>query len=314
MSRVPQDRPAKSGDVALAGPDGRRLTDLIRAAEAKGVEALNSIMNVALYRLLLQGSGAVVSSKFLWSPEERAKLTSVFASIISTGDLLGRGRVMEKMNKAQTGGRLFRFAETETPLAFIPTDELPILPPQEAITYFRTLIPRLGIDPIRWAPVMNRTAFTLAAATEHTLLNKIQELILGRLRSGENFGTAPKEIESLIASLGVTPKNPQYAQMVFRTNVMDSYNVGQGLAIAQDPELGDFFPVWQYLGIRDGREGDDHRPRFDRYYPSSVHFAEVRGKRVFNCRCTSNYIDRYQWADLESRGARMETSWHPIAA
>jgi hypothetical protein len=305
MPRPVIDRPAASGDVALAGPDGRRITALIRKAEAEGTETLADIMRRALTRLLMTGYGAMTAAH-LFNASETAELAAALSRTISTGDLLGRARLLEKMNKAAAGGGFHRFAEQETPLAFIPGDELPLLPPVQAIEYFRSLIPRLGVDPIQWAPLMQRSAFTLAAATERTLLDKVQSLILDRLKTGVDFGKAPKEIENLVAELGVSPKNPQYAQMVFRTNVMDSYNIGQGLAVEQDPEVRDFFPAWQYMGILDGREGDDHRPKFNRYYPSTIHFAVVRGKRVFNCRCTPNYIDRINWAELERKGARLE--------
>lgn len=301
---LPPERPAKSGDVALAGKDGRRLTDLIREAERQGAATIANLMTAAIRRVAMAGPTGAVVAATLFTREQRAALVDVFARTVATGSALGHFRVRERQQKAQAAGGLHRFADEE-PFALFSTtapEGIPLLTPAQAVEYFRSLMPRLGIDPIRWAPVMQRTAFTMAAATEQTLLDRVQKVILGRLQTGQGFSTAPAEIESMLDELGVSPANPQYAQMVFRTNAMDAYNVGLALEL-QEPDVAQTFPVWQYLGIDDGRAGADHRPRFGRYYPNSLPFAVVRGPRVFNCRCTFRPVDAWEWADLSRRGA-----------
>ena len=144
----------------------------------------------------------------------------------------------------------------------------------------------------------------MAEATERSILEKVQSLILDKLVSGQGWGQAAGEIESILNAVGVTPTNPQYAQMVFRTNAMDAFNVGQEIEVTEHPEVKDFFPAFEYLGIRDGREGEDHRPKFGKYYPSSLSFQHVRGPRVWNCRCSPRYVDKYEWDDLKNRGER----------
>lgn len=303
---MPAEAAAKSGDVAIAGKEGRRVASLIDRAEADGTGILYRLSRQALSRLFDHGPMAVVAAGGLFSPAEVQDLTGFLASIISTGDLLGRSRLLEKMQKASAAGGLHRFADDlETPWAFLP-ETIPLLPPEKAIAYFARLFPSLAVrDPARYGSAMQRTAFTLAQATEQTILNKVQNLILDRLRTGEQFGTATHEIERTLTDAGIHPTNPQYSEMVFRTNMMDAYNVGQVHEIESDPAVRSFFPVWQYLGIRDGREGEDHRPHFDKYFPAALAFHTVRGPRVFNCRCTPRYIDQYQWAELQAKGARL---------
>lgn len=306
---IPTDKAAKSGDVALAGKDGRILDNLIQTAQEQGTAALSHVSQSAIARLVAKGPQAAAATH-LFDAKELVRLGNIIASAIATGDLLGRTRIRE-MHRHLLENRVQSFAESDRPFAVIQGEELPLLSPQMALDYFRTLVPRLGVDPILWAPMMQRTAFTLAAATEKTLLNRVQELLLNNLRDGQGWdyfspgGTPTGNLRVLLDEAGVTPKNPQYSQMVFRTNTMDAYNIGYGLEMA-DPEISEFFPVWQYLGIRDGREGDDHRPKFNRYYPNSLHFAEVRGKRVWNCRCTPRAVDKFEWADLYAKGARAE--------
>jgi hypothetical protein len=65
--------------------------------------------------------------------------------------------------------------------------------------------------------------------------------------------------------------------MVFRTSVIDSFNASVTRQMAT-PEMRADFPMWEYLGLDDGRAGDDHRPKFGRFYPASATFAEVRGR------------------------------------
>jgi hypothetical protein len=297
---------ANSGDTALAGRDGERLTALIDRSETKGSGLLQAITRNALQRHLTGTGGhySIVASGGLFSADETQRLTSYLAAVIATGDLLGRTRLREKMAKAIGAGGLHRFAEAdERPFAYLPAETVPILPPTEAARYFARLVPSLGVDVIRYGEAMQRAAFTMALATEKTILSRVQEIILAQLSTGKDWSTTPAAIDQILAEAGLSPANPQYSQMVFRTNAMDAFNVGQHLELEQSPEVKAFFPAWQYLGIADGREGDDHRPHFYRYYPTTLSFHYVRGPRVFNCRCSPNYIDRYQWDKLVSGGA-----------
>lgn len=102
-----------------------------------------------------------------------------------------------------------------------------------------------------------------------------------------------------IISEGIVTSN---CEMVFRTNTLDAYNAGSWAEISH-PDNGDVFPVWQYLGIRDGRQGEDHEPQFDRYYEVRFPFAKVRGPRVWNCRCAPRALTRRQWERAQANGA-----------
>jgi hypothetical protein len=268
------------------------------------VDVLHDLTRRALERHLANGPHGLSVSGSLFNAAELRELIEWLSSVVATGDLLGRYRVRERMLKAGSAGGFHRFAdESELPFAAIP-ETVPILPPVEALRFFTRLVPLVGKDAVVWGVTMQRAAFTLAQATEKTLLAKVQGVITDRLRTGRDWSTAPADIEHLLTEAGIHPANPQYAQMVFRTNVMDSFNVGMTHEL-EEPVVKDFFPVWQYLGILDGREGDDHRPKFNRYYPNSVPFHVARGPRVYNCRCSQRPIDKYEWAELKSKGAKL---------
>ena len=204
---------------------------------------------------------------------------------------------------AATSGAVLREDITRTPVE--------PLSPEEAIRYFSQLVPGLAADLPLFALAQRRTAFTLAVSTDRQLLGTVQDLIRERLAAGKGISTAPRAIRDVLDRAGVTPKNPQYSEMVFRTNMMDSYN--QGLEDErQRPDVVDTFPVWQYLGIEDGREGDDHRPNFSKYYPASAGFPDVRGPRVFNCRCVASPISKWEWARLKAQGAEIAAGFADV--
>lgn len=301
-------KPAKTGEAAPDTPYGKALNSLIEKAGIEGQQTLYAITKPALTRLLNAGLSLALSTQHIYNSQELAKLTKSTASVVSTGNLLGHSDVRQKQEKIEQSGPNGTdvFADIEPPIFTYDPAALPILQPFDAIEYFKNLVPRMGVDPIHWMPLMNRTAFTLAAATEQTVVEKVQKILLDRLRSGDDIGTGPSEIEQILNEVGVTPRNPQYAEMVQRTNLMDAYTTGYQIEM-EHPEVKEFFPAWKYLGIKDGRQGKDHEIRFGNYYPNSLAFALVRGPRVFNCRCCPNAIDKYKWKDLVNSGAVLST-------
>ena len=135
-------------------------------------------------------------------------------------------------------------------------------------------------------------------ATEQTLLEKVKQAIAAGLASGRD---ATPDVQDVLDAAGVSPKNPAYCEMVVRTNQMDALNAG-AMAEMQTPEMQEAFPVWRYDGILDSRTGEDHRPMIGRHYPVSRAFAEVRGPRVFNCRCSPTPVWRGEAAELIRAG------------
>jgi len=308
MSLIPDQReqfaegPAPLGDqVAIAGRDGQRATELLSAAKRRGVDLLADLVGRAVNRLL--ASPDPLASPVLFTDAELAELTGALASQIATADLLGRARVRRLAARAQQ--QATPFAEDDDPLAVF-AEPIPPQPPAAAIGYFQRLVPDLAGDPQRYGPLLDRHAFTLAHATDQVMLDKVKQAIAAELAG--QVGESTPDVQAILDTVGVSSRNPQYAEMVVRTNVMDAYNQGVAAELA-DPAMQEIFPVWRYEGIRDGRQGADHEPRFDRYYPNSATFHEVRGPRVFNCRCGSTPISKYEWADLQRNGERLEQTW-----
>lgn len=241
---------------------------------------------------------------------EMGRLIAAFTASTAAAELLGRSQIV-----IQAGDFATFAADTDPPVFERFASPVPALTPLRALEYFLRLVPRLGVDPQRFGPRIERHAFTLAEATEKTVLQRVQQAIAQEMagqRQADPTGRgsqplSPTErIQQALDAAGLTPKNPQYAEMAFRTNVMDSYHTGIDRELAQ-PEMQSMFPAWRYLGIRDGREGDDHRPKFGRYFPASVSFNEARGERVWNCRCSKQALTKGQWQRLHDQGATLSS-------
>lgn len=308
LGLVRRDHAPEGGGGEVAGRDreSARAEALLRKSKAEGLSVLHKLASQALRRHLKAGS--LGSSWRFFSDDEARELGEHFAAVNAQAELLGRYRMRERLEKAREGkGSLDRFAEDNAFATFAEPD-IPVLAPEAAVSYFKSLVPTLGIDPQRFGAELRRKAFTLALGTDKTLLERVQGIIARGLEQGETHGTQAADIEDVLTRAGVTPKNPQYSEMVWRTNVMDSLNAGVDDEQAS-PEVREFFPVWEYLGVDDHRAGADHRPKFGRFYPAQASFAEVRGERPFNCRCRKRPVSVYEWEGLSRQGKRVESRW-----
>lgn len=206
---------------------------------------------------------------------------------------------------------------TPRPRAFARFDEegkIKPFPPARALAYFRKLVPSMRVTPERFGPENQRRAFTLAGRTSLTIRGLVQKAIADTLAEG-NVPKGEALVKSLLERVGASRKNPQYAEMVFRTNMIDAYQKGAQEEL-QDPEVLPDFPAWQWVAINDNRLRDRHRKlAFDeqgrpRYYPSSVTFQQVRdhhGYDGYNDRCNFRPIHKAEWARLAARGARFSS-------
>jgi len=274
-------------DQAPEHPDARQIDAMLLDSMATGGAALLALARDAVRRMVARGP-AGVSWQTLFSESELRQLADVIAAVLAAADGLGR--------------QLVRDAASRVTESVTPTSQAP--PPARAVGYLQGLLPTPGTDPQRGGPDLRRQAFTLAVSTSQQLTQAVQGELVRRLQSGEAAG-GPHAVQQILDAAGVSPANPQYAEMVFRTNAMDSFNQ------ASQEELTatvDVFPVWQYSNPHDSRSRPEHKARDGHYYPSSVPFTQVRGTDpadVCNCRCTFIPITRRKWQKLRDQGARI---------
>lgn len=281
--------PSPQAKIAIAGPDGQAAIHLTKAAMDEGRAVLESITYDAIKRKLNGELGP------LFNKEEIGQLSDALASAMGTAELLGRYRIRERALKGDGTRRFAALDPVDGPPRVKP------LPPVEALKFFRELMPSLDDDPT-FDQRQRRISFTWAQRASQVILEQVKGAINTAIAHGES-GTAV--IQEIMDEAGVSSRNPQYADMVFRTNAIDAYNVGADDE-RQHEDVRDEFPAWQYLGINDGRQGADHAPHFGKYYPASATFNAVRGDRPFNCRCSQRAIGKREWERLVAGGAKFE--------
>lgn len=296
-----------SMQLAPGGTDGGKALQLLRRAKADGQRVLYDLAARAVDRYIARGG----KGKRLFTDPERARLAAWLAATNATAHLLGQARIRRRADQVaahkHADDNTQRFSDVATDLrCFDEGGPLKPMAPAAAVDYFHGLVPSLTVDVQRFAGRMERQGFSLAATTDRELLSRIKAAIAKRLETGEDIRGGPREIRALLDAAGVTPRNPQYSDMVFRTNMVDAYNTGTAREMA---DMSDIFPVWRYLNPDDERSRPSHAARNGKYYPASREFADVRGRGpedVCNDRCTSIPIDRREWERLQAAGARVE--------
>ena len=180
------------------------------------------------------------------------------------------------------------------------------LAPRQALEWFRARVPTLAVDAEEFTKEQREKAFTFAAAADEVILEKVKTVIDAALARG-TVSQGPQLVQAVLDEAGVSPRNPQYAELVLRTNVMNAFNRGRQEEML-DPDVQSAFPVWQWKGISDGRERPSHRVHFDKYFPSGTKFEDVRDSVKksydgFNDRCTPVPVSKFRWKKLQADGA-----------
>jgi hypothetical protein len=232
-------------ETALAGADGKRVSQLLASAKDDGTQVFADACEKAVRRLL--AAPDPLAQGVLFEDEELAEIADALSRSIATADLMGRVRIRRR---AELVARAQPFSESRNP--GIPEDPfhdfaepVPALAPESALAYFRRLVPSLGAAATRYGPRLDRHAFTLAVASDQVILDRVKAAIV-RALEGEGEGTP--DVQEILDSAGVSQKNPQYAEMVVRTNLLDAYNQGAEAELAE-PEMKEAFPpgsIWAY--------------------------------------------------------------------
>ena len=340
--------PQAGEEIALAGKDGKRAAELMGKSQKLGRDVLARVTEQAVARLLADAdpldNTVLFTDEELKEIADSLAATTAAADLLgrsrvrrmavqadegmrafaeelrptcpkcgqkgtfarTTGDA---NAICDKCGKFNAPLPTAKFSESGTgPDPFDVFAEPPeALPPADAVDYFRRLVPSINLSPERYAPLLGRQAFTLAVAADQSLLNRVKMIILDQIEAGRR-PQAVADIQDELDAAGVTPRNPQYSEMVFRTNMNDAYMQGFAAEMA-DPGIQEVFPAWEYHAILDGRERERHGERNGLMYQASVPFAEVRGTTasdVCNCRCSASPVSKWDVQKRLASGERIQ--------
>lgn len=192
-------------EVAIAGADGREVARLLKKAKTDGMKEMARIVEPAVARYLSGKSWAVGG---LLNMDEMDELSESFSQSITPADLIGRSRVWLRYRRDESDSSEPTKFSDGTPYVAAFADPIEPLKPEAAIDYFKSLAPKLGDDTGRYVDSIRRKSFTMAEATNKTLLDKVKKIIEEHLESGIPRGDI--EIADVMEKAGISPKNPQY--------------------------------------------------------------------------------------------------------
>jgi hypothetical protein len=292
----------------------RPPTPLERGAEKRGTPLLATAVASALDRLRRSGRSAesILKDRHFFDERETALVAAAIYDVRVLADLAGRQKALRQVDLAREQALQARVAQARrtTPWLLADDPEDPLgedaiwkMQPEKAIRYFEDLRPgkQLSND---WSTGHRRQAFEMAVTSDQTLLDRVHGLIERGLKEGTGYSY---KFDIELDDLGIGHENPGYQEMLWRTNVMDAYTTGSWDAVADDPDLAEEFPFWEYLAVEDDRIRDGHAANLTggingtAYYPASQTFEEVRGtdiSDVANCRCDLRWIHKFEAADL----------------
>ena len=296
-------------DIALHGADGRKAESLLENSKREGAARIAEIARPAVERALRNPAKFLRSDKFL-DDSELADLADVMADVTGTADLLGRSRMRRRLDQAERGGD--KFSEDDATDFSCFDEGIKPLPPSRALAYFRGLVPGLVANAEAWSEGQHQRGFMLAVTSDLELLKKVKEAIRSALESGAGYRSGTKAVDKIMDDAGISPRNPQYGEMVTRSAMANSYNEGWDSEL-KEPDVQEAFPVWRYANPNDNRSRPTHAARNGKYYSSAVSFADVRGRGIedyANDRCTGIPVWRGTWQKLQRNGNRIE----PFAA
>lgn len=264
----------------------------------------------AVERLLQEGE----SANEFFNEEEEQELAKALAGVYGTANLFGHARIRLRADQAIKNHGVRKFSDESTSFALFGDDPLPPLQPLQAIKYFLKLVPSLSLDPERWGAALERHSFTLAVGTSERMLDRVQQIIAQGIAGGRKIGYggdgSSADINAILNEAGVTPKNPQYAEMVGRTNTMDALTAGSQ---AEQYRVRDTFPAWKYASItKDMRGRKWHRARNGMIFPVEIPFVKVRGEEIedaANCRCLPIPVDKWELEEYLKRGGVLAHTW-----
>jgi len=310
----PEGSALVSDQTAAVGKVKDAIERLLRKGEKLMGDSLDAALKKAVGGALKRGDPEdLFRMRGLFSQEELQDITDAIARIRAPAEMLARLEAWRE-REAAVQGRAGEASNAQLGnwdpkgVAEVYRNVEPMWP-EEAYRQVARLTPRMEATPRELAQGIRDESFSMAVASDVEMLGMVQEHVLQAVGRGLSGTELRNAIEDEIVKAGLEPLNAGYSEMVARTNTLESFRKA-GDEAAQDPDIREMFPVYEYVGIEDGREGDDHRPLFGKYFPIALPFTTVRNAagprpRPFSCRCDHIKIDRFDWQELQAQGAEL---------
>ena len=185
------------------------------------------------------------------------------------------------------------------------------LPPEEAIKFFRGLVPMTPDEVLALAEEAGAKAFTIGKVESQRLIDAVHQEITRSLEQGTTFAEFKKAVNGIFERRGVTPLNPYHLETVFTNNVSTAYSAGRYMQKA-DPTIQGFFPLWVYQTMDDG----DVRPSHEAMHghtapPDDAIWQTWYAPNGHRCRCWVDAINKFEVAERRLQASKVAPAVQP---
>ncbi len=97
----------------------------------------------------------------------------------------------------------------------------------------------------------------MANIAEKDVLRDAQKLVLKAITDGTTLEEFKKEWSGFSEEHGLSVEKPHLVETMYRSEVGRAYGAGKVTAL-RDPDVKQYFPMWQYVAIDDDRVRDEH--------------------------------------------------------
>ncbi len=156
---------------------------------------------------------------------------------------------------------------------------------QSALKYFNEKKPIPKSLFARLSASMKARSFTVAGLASDASLETAHQELARALIDGSDLKEFSTRLGKRFEEAGLTPLNPSHAETVFRTNLMDTYNIGRRAEMSQ-PLVLKHRPYWLVRGVPDNRQRANHKAVNGWCLRADDPFFSKGGPPWgYNCRC-----------------------------
>lgn len=246
------------------------------ASLERAAPLIHQVEERLLEQLRAAGSADALRDLTIEVPE----MTRALALALFTMHLLGRAQVWSEVEPADH--RLSPLAAA----VFSPEVTPEPLPFEEAIAYFRPLVPMSSAAFAELEEAAQRKAFRITAGATEQISLSIKDMLDSALKDGLSLRDFQAGAAEVLESAGVSARSPWYWETVYRTNLGQSYEVGRHKQLTDD-YVRERRPFWQYLSQRLPTSRPSHVEKHNLIFRWDHPFwKKWEPKNGFNCRCS----------------------------
>ncbi len=220
----------------------------------------------------------------------QARVGSLLARNLAAANLLGRVQIVKQA--ARQTGRKLAVAARSRHVGFDEGDDdlygsfSTDLPNDEAAQYLRDLTPVTKEIFDGLSSQYKKDAFTLAAAADVRLIEKIRDALADVAKDGGTAQDFEVAVNNLTDEAGIAQLNAFTLDTAFNTAMQRAYSLGRYEQMSDEATQA-VFPFWQYWTVGDDRVRPEHAvlDGFTARAQDPV-WMKIYPPNGFNCRCS----------------------------